>query len=130
MRPSWFCYLLVWSSLVEQEAISQSTSVGVELEATLPLTREAIESVRLDARLYAYDPFLADASADLVDQTIIEPLMLASDRESLVRLNLGGNRLPRMDYYVSVRVYRITDGLQIFFNDRCFRCLWERTTPR
>ena len=23
-----------------------------------------------------------------------------------------------MDYYVSVRVYRITDGLQIFFNDR------------
>ncbi len=118
MRPSWFCYLLVWSSLVEQEAISQSTPVGVELEATLPLTREAIESVRFDARLYAYDPFLADASADLVDQTIIEPLTLASDRESLVRLNLGGNRLPRMDYYVSVRVYRIADGLQIFFNDR------------
>ena len=74
MRPSWFCYLLVWSFLVEQEAISQSTLVGVELEATLPLTREAIESVRFDARLYAYDPFLADASADLVDQTIIEPL--------------------------------------------------------
>ena len=52
MRPSWFCYLLVWSSLVEQEAISQSTSVGVELEATLPLTREAIESVELVTRLY------------------------------------------------------------------------------
>ena len=100
--------------------------MGVELEATLPLTREAIESVRLDARLYAYDPFLADASADLVDQTIIEPLTLASDRESLVRLNLGGYRLPRMDYYVSVRVYRIIDGLQIFFNDRCFRCLWGK----
>ena len=61
MRPSWFCYLIVWSSLVEQEAFLQSSPVEVELEATLPLTREAIESVRLDARLYAYDPFLADA---------------------------------------------------------------------
>ena len=47
--------------------VSQTSSLHVEVEATLPLTSEEVGLVRIDARLYAYDPFLADVLADLVD---------------------------------------------------------------
>ena len=116
MRSRCLFGLMLLSPLLS--LVSQTASLQVEVEATLPLTSEEIGLVRIDARLYAYDPFLADVSADLVDQTMIEPLILASDRDSLVHLKLRGNRLSRMDYYISVRVYRVTDGDQVFFNDR------------
>ncbi|MAJ16419.1 MAG: hypothetical protein CMO51_05130 [Verrucomicrobiales bacterium] len=72
---------------------------------SFPLTTEKLENIYIDARLYEYDPFLADASATLLDHVELEGINFSATADSLVNINFSATRKTRMKYYVTARTY-------------------------
>jgi len=67
MNRGWLHTLLHLGSVLIGQLMVQALPVVVDLAATMPLTVEDPGEVMVEARLYAYDPWLADVAADLVD---------------------------------------------------------------
>ena len=84
---------------------------------TFPLTKQKMLGIFLDARLYEYDPLLADFPATLVDQVEIEDLDLSTTADSLLDVHFSAQRKPRMEYYLSIRAYSRKGGAQYYFID-------------
>ena len=95
--------------------LAQSLEGVVHL--TFPLTKQKILGIYLDARLYEYDPWLADVGATLVDQVEIEDLDLSTTANSLLDVHFSAQRKPRMEYYLSIRAYSGKGGTQYYFID-------------
>ena len=76
-----------------------------DIVLSFPLTAEKLENIYIDARLYEYDPFLADASATLLDQVELEGINLSATADSLVDIYFSATRKTRMMYYVTARTY-------------------------
>ena len=72
---------------------------------SFPLTSEKLENVYIDARLYEYDPFLADAPATLLNHVELEGINFSTTTDSLVNIHFSAIRKIRMKYYVNVRTY-------------------------
>ena len=84
---------------------------------TFPLTKQKMLGIYVDARLYEYDPWLADAPATLVDQVEFKGLDLSTKAHSLLDLHFSARRKTRMNYYVSIRAYAEKGGTQYYFID-------------
>ncbi|MDP6795279.1 MAG: hypothetical protein QF721_04090 [Verrucomicrobiota bacterium] len=84
---------------------------------TFPLTKLKMLGIFVDARLYEYDPFLADFPATLVDQVEIRDLDLSTTGDSLLDMHFSATRKPRMNYYLSIRAYSRKGGTQYYFID-------------
>jgi len=95
--------------------LAQSLEGVVHL--TFPLTKQKMLGIYLDARLYEYDPWLADVGATLVDQVEIEDLDLSTTADSLLDVHFSAQRKPRMEYYLSIRAYSGKGGTQYYFID-------------
>lgn len=88
-----------------------------DVHLTFPLTEQKMLGTYVDARLYEYDPFLADAPAKLVDQMEFEGLDLNTTADSLLDVHFSATRKTRMNYYVSIRAYAEKGGTQHYFID-------------
>ena len=84
---------------------------------TFPLTKKKMLGIFLDARLYEYDPLLADFPATLVDQVEIRDLDLSTTGDSLLDVHFSATRKLRMNYYLSIRAYSRKGGMQYYFID-------------
>jgi len=82
---------------------------------SFPLTTEKLENIYVDARLYEYDPFLADASATLLDHVELEGINFSATADSLVNINFSATRKTRMKYYVTARTYSTKGGTLHFY---------------
>ena len=95
--------------------LAQSLEGFVHL--TFPLTKQKMLGIYLDARLYEYDPWLADVGATLMDQVEIEDLDLSTTADSLLDVHFSAQRKPRMEYYLSIGAYSGKGGTQYYFID-------------
>ena len=91
---------------------------------SFPLTTEKLENIYIDARLYEYDPFLADASATLLDHVELEGINFSATSDSLVNINFSATRKTRMKYYVTARTYS-TKGGTLYFYINGFQKIFE-----
>jgi hypothetical protein len=118
MNRGWLHTLLHLGSVLIGQLMVQALPVVVDLAATVPLTVEDPGEVMVEARLYAYDPWLADVAANLVDLQRIESLKLSHRSDSLIQLTLEAQGIEGMAYYCSIRITGTVDGELIFFNDQ------------
>ena len=95
----------------------QAGPLEADVHLTFPLTKQKMLGIYVDARLYEYDPFLADAPATLVDQVEFGGLDLSTKAHSLLDLHFSAKRKTRMNYYVSIRAYAAKGGTQYYFID-------------
>ena len=93
----------------------QAGPLEADVHLTFPLTKQKMLGIYVDARLYEYDPWLADAPATLVDQVEFEGLDLSTKAHSLLDVHFSAKRKPRMSYYLSVRAYAKKGGAQYFY---------------
>ncbi|MED5381153.1 MAG: hypothetical protein VYC47_01180 [Verrucomicrobiota bacterium] len=84
---------------------------------TFPLTKQKMLGIYVDARLYEYDPLLADFPATMVDQVVFEDLDLSTTADSLLDVHFSAQRKSRMNYYRSLRAYSRKGGAQYYFID-------------
>ena len=82
---------------------------------SFPLTTEKLEDIYIDARLYEYDPFLADASATLLNHVELEGINFSTTTDSLVNIHFSATRKTRMKYYVTARTYSKKGGTLYFY---------------
>ena len=95
----------------------QAGPLEADVNLTFPLTKQKMLGIYVDARLYEYDPWLADAPATLVDQVEFKGLDLSTKAHSLLDLHFSAKRKTRMNYYVSIRAYAEKGGTQYYFID-------------
>jgi len=95
----------------------QAGPLEADVSLTFPLTKQKMLGIYVDARLYEYDPWLADAPATLVDQVEFKDLDLSTKAHSLLDLHFSAKRKTRMNYYVSIRAYAEKGGTQYYFID-------------
>ena len=88
-----------------------------DVQLTYPLTVKKLENIYIDARLYEYDPWLADVSATLVDRVVLEDVDFSTIADSLVDIHFSAKRKTRMKYYVTARTYSNKGGTLYFFID-------------
>ena len=88
-----------------------------DVQLTYPLTVKKLENIYIDARLYEYDPWLADVSATLVDHEVLEDVDFSTTADSLVDIHFSAKRKARMKYYVTARTYSKKGGPLYFFID-------------
>ena len=88
-----------------------------DVHLTFPLTKQKMLGIYVDARLYEYDPWLADAPATRVDQVEFEGLDLSTKAHSLLDVHFSAKRKTRMNYYVSIRAYAEKGSTQYYFID-------------
>ncbi|MDP6338608.1 MAG: hypothetical protein QF562_08595, partial [Verrucomicrobiota bacterium] len=69
-----------------------------DVQLTYPLTVKKLENIYIDARLYEYDPWLADVSATLVDHVVLEDVDFSTTADSLVDIHFSAKRKARMKY--------------------------------
>jgi len=93
----------------------QAGSLEADVHLTFPLTKQKMLGIYVDARLYEYDPLLADVSATLVDQVEFENLDFSTTADSLLDVHFSAKRKPRMSYYLSIRAYAKKGGKQYFY---------------
>jgi hypothetical protein len=134
MNRGWLHTLLHLGSVLIGQLMVQALPVVVDLAATVPLTVEDPGEVMVEARLYAYDPWLADVAADLVDLQRIESLKLSRRSDSLIQLTLEAQGIEGMAYYCSIRITGTVDGELIFLMTSFSRSspvllpkIWRRT---
>jgi len=82
---------------------------------SFPLTTEKLEDIYIDARLYEYDPFLADVSATLLDHIELEGINFSATADSLVNIHFSATRKTRMKYYITARTYSKKGGTLYFY---------------
>lgn len=58
--------------LFSRLSVPLAVTIKGDVVLSFPLTTEKLENIYVDARLYEYDPFLADASATLLDHVELE----------------------------------------------------------
>ena len=88
-----------------------------DVHLTFPLTKQKMLGIYVDARLYEYDPWLADAPATLMEQVEFEDLDFSTKAHSLLDVHFSATRKMRMNYYVSIRAYAEKGGTQYYFID-------------
>ena len=93
----------------------QAVPLEGDVHLTFPLTKQKMLGIYVDARLYEYDPLLADVSATLVDQVEFENLDFSTTADSLLDVHFSAKRKLRMSYYLSVRAYAKKGGAQYFY---------------
>jgi hypothetical protein len=81
---------------------------GVQGVLVSPKTVGSFEGNSLEIKLWEYDPFLADASAKLVDEFGIEKYSHEGGKETETTFLVGGKLEPRQDrrYYITVFVLK------------------------
>ncbi len=84
---------------------------------TFPLTKQKMIGIYVDARLYEYDPRLADFPATLVDQVEFENLDLSTTSDSQLDVHFSAKRKSYMSYYLSIRAYSKKGGTQYYYID-------------
>ncbi len=88
-----------------------------DVHLTFPLTKQKMLGIYVDARLYEYDPWLADAPATLMEQVEFEDLDFSTKAHSQLDVHFSATRKTRMNYYVSIRAYAEKGGTQYYFID-------------
>lgn len=79
--------------------------LSLDLTCEIPAPTTSLTDTRVVARLYEYDPRLADVSADEVDRVVLDGLDLQKSRKSILRFPLGTERSDNRSYYVTVFVH-------------------------
>ncbi|HAH98526.1 MAG TPA: hypothetical protein DCO70_04270 [Verrucomicrobiales bacterium] len=97
-----------------------------DVRLTYPLTVKKLENIYIDARLYEYDPWLADAPATLVDHVELEEIDLSRSADSIVDIHFFANRKSRMKYYVTASTYSKKGGT-LYFYINGFQKIFERS---
>ena len=92
-----------------------ATPLNGKINLTFPLTTIKLENAYIDARLYEYDPLLADAPATLLDQVELEGINFSATSDSLIDIQFSATRKVRMKYYVTTRTYSKKGGALWFY---------------
>jgi hypothetical protein len=96
--------VLIWPVREWKPAVS----ARVEGTFTIPADHAPIAGMTLTAILFEYDPFLADASADKLDEVNIEDVSHVKGKSTTIRFTAGAGKAVRGDrrYYLTCRGYR------------------------
>jgi len=95
-----------------------------DVQLTYPLTTKKLENIYIDARLYEYDPLLADAPATLVAHVELTGIHFSTTADSLVDIHFSAKRKPRMKYYITART-SIKKGGTLYFYINKFQKIFE-----
>lgn len=95
---------------INKEAFFSSSSNLVEGTLTISADEDTFENVLVDIRMYEYDPFLADVSADLFDQIKLKDFSHTKGEATDYAFNIGsGVYNPERSYYITVSIYQGND---------------------
>ena len=109
---------------------TQNKALVLDLTCTIPADGPEVEDGALVARLYEYDPMLADASAAEIARATIFGLTHKPGRNTILRIPLRGMRVERKQYYVSAFVYPdISSNERLYFIDG-FQAVFENTAEQ
>ena len=120
--------------------VEGGNDLTLDLTCSIPADGHDVDSGTLVARVYEYDPLLADASAAKVDEVAITGLTHREGRDTVLRLPLHAKRVPRMNYYLTVFIYPgaspketrrlyFIDGFQKVFEGTAEQSLSIKLTP-
>lgn len=82
-----------------------AAELSLDLTCSIPAPLQTIQDASIMARLYEYDPRLADVAAKEVDRITVNGINLLSDRTTSVRLPLDAKRTDQRSYYVTIFVH-------------------------
>ena len=94
------------------------------VQLAYPLTTKKLENIYIDARLYEYDPLLADAPGTLVDHVELTGIHFSTTADSLVDIHFLAKPKPRMEYYITARTYSKKGGTLYFYINK-FQKIFE-----
>ena len=90
--------LLLAALLFSVLAMPLADPLEGNVQLAYPLTTKKLENIYIDARLYEYDPLLADAPATLVDHVELTGIHFSTTADSLVDIYFLAKPKPRMKY--------------------------------
>jgi hypothetical protein len=107
-----FGYKLIKISRSDVKSVNGNSIVpkGVQGELLIPKTIALFEDHRLEIKLWEYDPFLADVSAKLVDEFVLEKYSHRSDKTTKTKFSVGSKLEPREDRRYYITVFILQDG--------------------
>lgn len=94
------------------------------VQLAYPLITKKLENIYIDARLYEYDPLLADAPGTLVDHVELTGIHFSTTADSLVDIHFLAKPKPRMKYYITARTYSKKGGTLYFYINK-FQKIFE-----
>ena len=83
---------------------------GVRGVMTIPKEIRSFAGHALEIKLWEYDPFLADVSAKLVDEFVLEKYSHRSDKTIKTKFSVGSQLEPRKDRRYYITVFILQDG--------------------
>ena len=96
--------LLSFTTAIAEDAKDESTQVTATI--TIPKDIASFSDQTLELRLYEYDPWLADVSADLVAKIDKEKFSHTAGKATEVTIEIGAGATikPRRNYYLTLFV--------------------------
>ena len=91
---------------------------GVQGVLAIPKTVGSFEGHTLEIKLWEYDPFLADASAKLVDEFGVEKYSHEGGKETETTFLVGGKLEPRQDRRYYITVFVLKDGKRTHIGEK------------
>ena len=100
MKSITLAIALLTASAFAADKLGSAKVTGIVIA---PKAVKDIAGLTLELRLYEYDPFLADAAADLVAKLRVRNLAHKKGKESKTKFTLaeGGSIQPRRSYYLT-----------------------------
>jgi len=112
----------------------------LDLTCVVPADGRPVEDGVLLARLYCYDPLLADVAADEVDRVLIQGVTHEAGADTILRFPMRAGRVEARSYYVTAFIYPgpepdemkrryFVNGFQKVFEGRDGEALTIRLAP-
>jgi len=105
------------SELLATAEETEKQDLVLDLTCTLPASGYEVDSGVVVARLYEYDPRLADAAAGEIAKVTVSGLTHKKGRNTVIRIPLHGKRSVQKNYYVTVFVHPSTGTQRLYFVD-------------
>jgi hypothetical protein len=103
-------FAVITSLLLAAVAVGDEADKSTKVTGVFVIPKEVATFAGhgVDIRLYEYDPFLADASATLVDQVEMNDFGHTQNKETRTEFVIGaeGQIKPRMSYYVTLFILK------------------------
>lgn len=96
---------------------AEKQDLVLDLTCNLPASGLEVDSGVVVARLYEYDPRLADAAATEIAKVTVSGLTHKKGKNTVLRIPLYGKRSAQKNYYVTVFIHPSTGTQRLYFID-------------
>ncbi|GAA5495303.1 hypothetical protein Rhal01_01478 [Rubritalea halochordaticola] len=103
----------------------QADDLSLDLTCKIPEAKKSLKDVTVVARLYEFDPLLADVAATEVDKVVISGMDIRAGKMLEFSLPLHAERAERRSYYVTVFIHPDADMKERLYFINGFQKVFE-----